>query len=51
MKDMFALANIPIEGRNITNHSGKVALCTILCTILDSMTNYLDNGWLTDQMR
>ena len=30
MKDMFALANIPIEGRNITKHSGKVTLCTIL---------------------
>ena len=28
-KNMFA-AKIPVEGRNITNHSGKVTLCTNL---------------------
>ena len=26
IKDMFALAKIPLDGRHITNHSGKVTL-------------------------
>ena len=30
MKQMFTKAAIPLEGRNITNHSGKVTLCTNL---------------------
>ena len=24
---MFSLAKLPVEGRNITDHSGKVTLC------------------------
>ena len=30
IKDMFSLAKISLLGRNITNHSGKVTLCTNL---------------------
>jgi hypothetical protein len=30
MKDLFQAAGIPLENRNITNHSGKVTCCTTL---------------------
>jgi hypothetical protein len=30
MKDLFQDAGIPLENRNITNHSGKVTCCTTL---------------------
>ena len=30
MKDLFQAADIPLENRNSTNHSGKVTCCTTL---------------------
>jgi hypothetical protein len=30
MKELFQAAGIPLENRNITNHSGKVTCCTTL---------------------
>ena len=30
MKDLFQAGGIPLDNRNITNHSGKVTCCTTL---------------------